>query len=365
MPANSEPRLLDRRSALAWGGQLLLAGASAGAFRGAPAQQAAASTPTDPHSLVRGIVVSCGGVGQVWGTDSFAAELDVLVELGCNWVQIHPYAGFRRDGEVTHSLDPADPPLEFVRPIREAHARGLKVLVKPHLAYWGTGFSWRGEVDFEGGDRERFWRTYTAWVTDLARITGDADAFCVGTELDRLLDDDRWREIIAAVRAEHDGHLTYAPNWTDVERVGFWDALDCIGVQAYYPLSERSDPTPQQLRRGWRRRANELFRLHRKTGKPVVFTELGYSAGPLAAREPWVSSVARAEDAAGSAGVEFAQALQLRCYEAAQATLDEHREWLRGAFLWKWFCGGPRSRDFRLQAEHLQPFLRERFGARS
>jgi hypothetical protein len=368
MSSTADLQLLDRRAALRLAGALLVGGAGAAtlgaATIGRPAPREDSESEWDEHSHVRGIVVSCGGVGQVWGSDAFAAEMDVLAELGCNWVQIHPYAGFRRDGEVSNPVDPRRPPVELVRPIREARARGIQVLVKPHLAYWGTGFDWRGDVNFEGADRERFWRTYGAWITDVARVTAEADAFCVGTELDRLLDEASWRAVVERVRAVHSGHLTYAANWTHVERVGFWDALDCIGVQAYYPLSNRSDPTDEQLRRGWRKRANELHRLHRSTGKPVVFTELGYSAGPLAAREPWASSVARASDPEGAAGVERARALQLRCFEAAFTTLEEHREWLRGAFLWKWFCGGPSSRDFRLQAEHLQPFLRERFAAR-
>ena len=40
------------------------------------------------------------------------------------------------------------PPDYIARPIREAHAQGLKVLIKPHIAYWGSPFRWRGEIKF-------------------------------------------------------------------------------------------------------------------------------------------------------------------------------------------------------------------------
>lgn len=315
----------------------------------------------DAFTQVKGVVVSCGGTGQVWGTDRFAAELDVLAELGCNWIQIHPYAGINSEGLVWNRLDPANPPEQLTRPIREAHARNLKVLIKPHLAYWGSGFSWRGEIEFSGERAERFWQSYGDWIEAVAQVTHGADAFCVGTELDRMLSARRWRAVVERVRAVHPGHLTYAANWTDVERVDFWDSLDCIGVQAYYPLSGSARPDDGELARSWRKYVARLERLHLRTGKPVVFSELGYSAGPLAAKEPWQASVARSEDPEGPAGVRAAEALQLRCYRAAFDVLQANREWLRGAFLWKWFAGGARSRDFRLQADHLTPFLRERF----
>ena len=59
-----------------------------------------------------------------------------LRDLGAGWVAIHPYAAIRADGtvHVWRGLDPESPPAELVRPIREAHALGLKILIKPHLS---------------------------------------------------------------------------------------------------------------------------------------------------------------------------------------------------------------------------------------
>ena len=76
----------------------------------------------------------------------------------------------------------------------------------------------------------------------------------VGTQLDRTLHfEDDWRLIIATVRRYFEGTLTYAANWTDYEKVPFWDALDVIGIQAYFPLLEdgkRATPVSTGARMG-------------------------------------------------------------------------------------------------------------------
>ena len=96
------------------------------------------------------MTVSTPTWGWEWGTPLMDGTLVVLVETGANWVAIHPYASVNKDGSVGWKRFNANEYAASVqRPIEEAHARGLKILVKPHLAYWGSGFSWRGEIDFD------------------------------------------------------------------------------------------------------------------------------------------------------------------------------------------------------------------------
>ena len=151
---------------------------------------------------IRGMTVSTPTWGWEWGTDTMAETLSELDKDGVNWVSIHPYASIRNDGAVRfREIDPDNPPEWLVRPIREAHARGMKILIKPHLAYWGSKFSWRGEITFTSAEeRERFHQTYRDWVYTLAKLVPEADAFCIGTELEGMLDDAAWRATIARVR---------------------------------------------------------------------------------------------------------------------------------------------------------------------
>jgi len=303
-----------------------------------------------PAAHVRGMTISCQTWGWEWGTDEFATELDTLAALGVNWIAIHPYARIGADGTVSwRGLDPEDPPEWIARPIREAHARGLSILVIPHLAYWGSPFSWRGEIDFaDEVALARFFETYERWTVAVARAARGADALSVGNELELLVrHESRWRRLIANVRKATDARLTYAANWTAYETVPFWDALDAVSVQAYFPLSEAEDPTEAELLDGWKRVLSRLRAFSEETGKPVVFSELGYNVSLDAAREPWAYSQARGAERAR------AEALQERCLRVALTAIDPEREWLRGAFLWKWFVGRSRGENFLMNRAPL------------
>lgn len=309
----------------------------------------------DP-SLVRGITISCQTWGWEWGTPGFADELADLAELGANWVAIHPYARVHADGRVTwRPIEPDDPPTWLRGPIEVSRERRFGLLVKPHLAYWGSPFRWRGEIRFDDpAALERFWRDYTAWIVEIARATRGADAFAVGTELELMLGDEKpWRALIEEVRAVTDAHLTYAANWTAFDDVPFWDALDAIGVQGYFPLSQLADPSDADLMAGWEAVLPRLRRVYEHFGKPVVFTELGYNRSLAAAREPWAYPM---DDGAERAR---AEALQERCLRVGLQVIDRERDWLRGAFLWKWFVGEPGrgDHDFRLDTPGVRAVL--------
>ena len=195
------------------------------------------------RETIRGITISTHGSGRDWGDEApMRQTMQDLAGLGTNWVTIHPYARIGADGSVQfRNTDPNQVPDAIGVPIRVAHELGLKILIKPHLAYWGSPFAWRGEIRFDDDAAwERFWRDYTRWIATLAQQSRGADAFAVGTELDATLDHaDRWRTVIAEVRKRFDAPLTYASNWTDFERVTFWNELDAIGIQGYFPVAER------------------------------------------------------------------------------------------------------------------------------
>ena len=206
----------------------------------------ALAAPSLAGEKVLGITLSTHGSGQDWGSDQVEPTLRDIRQVGANWVAIHPYARIYADGQVSfRDFDPASPPEYLTRPIAEAHALGLKICIIPHLAYWGSPFSWRGEIGFAQPEQwERFWKDYTYWITRLAAACQGADGFVVGSELDRTLDhEEQWRSLIAQVRRRTAAPLSYAANWTDYTRVPFWDALDVVVVQAYFPLVDHLDPT--------------------------------------------------------------------------------------------------------------------------
>ena len=303
-----------------------------------PLGTAAAQAP-----FFKGITVSCQTWGIEWQMPEMAQTLDALRSLGANSFAIHPYARITNDGHVSYRK--RDDNRHITVPLDWGRERDLSVMLIPHIAYWGSKFSWRGEIDFASSEEwERFFTDYEQWIVEMATIAEahGAAIFCVGLEYTHAQKhEQRWRKIIAAVRAVYRGKLTYGANWSDYEAVKFWDAVDYIGVLAYFPLTKASNPTAQEIARGWERRCTELERFSaRNGGKQLLFVEVGYNENAKAAAEPW----------SFASGGENAAAIQERCIDGALALTGKH-PWLAGMFFWKWFPEVPmhEEEDFRLQ----------------
>jgi hypothetical protein len=105
-----------------------------------------------------------------------------------------------------------------------------------------------------------------------------------------------WEKIIADTRATYKGKLTYAANFDNYYDVGFWNSLDFMGINAYFPLRDPDMTyltTPglkNALLDGWKKVFDEIdeFKLqHSIVDKPLFFTELGYIYRSNTTVEPW------------------------------------------------------------------------------
>ena len=74
--------------------------------------------------------------------------------------------------------------------------------------------------------------------------------------------------MILKIKEVYKGKLTYAANWDEFKRVPFWKALDYIGVDAYFPLSDKKTPTVAEFEKGWKSHKKEIQKIqqqHKKT----------------------------------------------------------------------------------------------------
>ena len=217
---------------------------------------------------------------------------------------------------------------------RRADTLGMDVILKPHL--WVGGYDEtqsRSDIGFAtDAEWERWEAEYRRFMMVYARLANevDADVLVLGTELTRAARERPafWRALADTVRTVYDGDLTYAANWHRAyTAVSFWDALDYVGVQAYFPLTDAEAPSLDSLQAAWRSHRQALARIHRRTDRPVLLTEVGYRSAPTAAEAPWRWPEQET--------VPPDTALQARCYRAFFSTMAP-ASWLKGAILWKW-----------------------------
>jgi hypothetical protein len=294
--------------------------------------------------------------------DDGASSFRRLASLGVTWVSIHTWDPLQRG---LHDPDFAPARGRFALRglpgfVKSAHEAGLAVMLKPHLEMRGyeptpeemrvlrgpdeearrkllasfetrvagrPGDHNRVEMKTEA-DWQRWFQQYEAYLmsyAEAARDTG-ADAFCVGRELDTTVirREADWRRIIARVRGVYRGPLTYSANFDTWQSIAFWDALDFIGLSAYFPLSDRPDPSPEDLRAGWDRALAPLEVASRRFDRPVLFTESGFPSVAEAAQAPWRETRQPAD-----------VWRQARCYEATLEAVSR-RPWIVGTFFWLW-----------------------------
>jgi glycosyl hydrolase family 113 len=326
----------------------------------------AASAARAPHPSAQPRTFAGRMRGVCWeaGREIAPQQLDPVVATGADWIAQTPF-GWVRSPDVPEIELATDGVLwgesdsGLVATARWARARGVRTLLKPHL--WVRG-EWSGHIAMQSEqDWRRWFDAYERWILHYARLAEAThmDALAVGSELGlatrRTAD---WRRVIGRVRQVYKGRLTYCANWYDeAERIQFWDALDFVGVQAYYPLAASARPPADSIRAAWDGVAARLAALARRTGRRVVLTEVGYRSVAGALREPW------SWDERGSQDL----VLQRDAY-AAMFGAVWNRPWCGGVFIWKWHARltqgwGMHPNGFTPQGKPALDVVRAWFGA--
>ena len=244
---------------------------------------------------------------------------DVLRQLpayGVNAIALAPY-GYSTSHPPRVHLNSGPESWEndegLIEVSRLAHSLGMKVMLKPAI--------WKAfQLQFASAtDRAEWFGEYAVFLEHYARLATEihADIFCIGGEFVNLTSYDAdWRQLIARVRACYPGPLVYAANFgKEFEALRFWDALDYIGLQEYYPLPDNLS-TDSLLR--------QVIAVESEFGKPVIFTEAGFPSSAFPNRKPW-------DDPEGQRLDLKAQA---NCYRAIFRAFYK-QPWFEGVYWWR------------------------------
>jgi len=315
--------------------------------------------PTIPGEFQKGMSYAAWWQGQ-YSTPSADQSLLNLTATGAEWLAliVTGYQETITSTVITYTLPRTPTDTDLTHVITQAHSLGIRVMLKPHLDLNNDPAHWRGQIG-TAFTSEAEWETWFASYRDfiahyasLAQANG-AEQFCVGTELlgttGREAD---WRRVISDVRGLFSGPITYASNHGGEETgIQWWDAMDYIGVDAYYPLTDRNDPTLAELKAAWVTPMFALENLSSQHNRPIIFTEIGYRSVDGTNRHPW-------EWQAGGT-VDLQE--QADCYRAALETFWG-KPWFRGIYWWYWSTdpnqGGPEDTDYTPHNKPAETVLR-------
>ena len=276
------------------------------------------------------------GVCFVGPRDSIpeSAMVTVKSEVEADWIAIVPYAfSYENDPIVNYDTTRqwwGETKRGVEQTIQYARNIGLKIMLKPHV--WIVRQGWPGDYDLQDEQKWQQWEaSYTKYLDMMTEIAVryQVEVLCVGTEY-RVPARERpayWRALIAKIRKRYTGKLTYAANWDNYENVKFWDDLDFIGVDAYFPIAQEKEPSIQSLRDGWEEVAELLEDESKAYSKPILFTEYGYRSADYASRGHWENEK---EDLVPN------MKAQANAYQALYNTFWQ-QPWFAGGFLWKWY----------------------------
>ena len=294
-----------------------------------------------------------------YGTQPSDESLSAMMKTNTEWVAI--VVNWYQENASSTKIFPTDrtPTDEsLVHAIKYVHSLGKKVMVKPHLDLENSvGGAWRGEISCPtDADWDAWFDSYAKFVLHYAEISeaNDVEIFCMGTELTSVstMREKAWKKkVIGPIRKVYNGPLTYAANWhEEYKYVKFWDALDYVGIDPYFPLSDKDRPDPEEIKAGWDKWVKEMEEVQAKGQKPIIFPEAGYCSADGAARTPWEEVVT------GSLNLK----LQADCYEALLATFWE-KPWFYGVYWWKWGTdvrfGGPSNKGYSPQNKPAQDIV--------
>jgi hypothetical protein len=292
------------------------------------------------------------GLSFVASSQPYAkGELEILKQTNANHLAIMPF-GFMAtlkssavsfDHERQWWGERTDGCIETIKQCKED---GFEIMLKPQIWIGGGDFTGFIEMDSDENWKE-FEQNYAKFILHFAEVAEKTkvEIFCVGTELGRFVAARPafWDELISDIRVVYKGKLTYAENWDCFDKPKFLKDLDFIGVDAYFPLSDKKTPSEEEIRVGWKKHILDMETCSNKIGKPILFTECGYRSIDFAASKPWDFDHSDAD---------VNEVLQDRLLKVMFELWD--KDWMAGGYIWKWFpfhnrAGGDKDDQFTPQ----------------
>lgn len=306
------------------------------------------ATRTTPPPLAGMTYTSFDSAGFRIGKAAGAME-ELVTQTAATWINICCTEYWDPSAQtIAPSATGTSTQADLALAITEAQTRGLKVMLTPHVDV--VDGSWRAGIEPTPAWFSAYLRMIVSYADVAERM--HCNMLCIGTEFVRATQPaytQQWMTMIDSIRMHYHGALTYAANWNgyaavgvvadEYAQIGFWSALDYIGIDWYAPVQDFAA-----------RRAS-IKALSSQLHLPVVITESGCPSVAGAQDRPWdyasLITTGAVED----------QAAQQQYYDAVIDAFGK-ATWCEGIFWWNW-------ESIPTALEHLQYTPRRKKAAAS
>lgn len=319
-----------------------------------------------PPASMKGMTINAWSA-EAYNSSDFDQTIANLADISTNWVTFTVF-WFMNTSYVAEMQPRPDlytaSDSSLIHAIQKAHGLRMKVALKPMVDV--VDGTWRGQIS--PSNWTLWFANYRSFINHYANFSkvNSVELFVIGTELKTSQPyESEWRQVISGVRTLFSGNVTYAANWDsyDTSSLKFWDALDYVGVDAYFPLTNSYNPTVQQLINAWsfnyygRNWTNELYSTCKQTNKTMIFAEIGYCSQNGTNTQPWNWTFSPTVDLQEQAD----------CYQAALEVFED-KTWFKGWFWWDWEtnpnAGGPIDIYYTPQNKPAQNILNQYYSTR-
>ncbi len=234
-------------------------------------------------------------------TEDIISSTDLAQKTNSNWVSLSPVIGIKDWG----SGSPHHPyifhvsvEIEKMKVIipKMANSGLQNIMLKPLTSFWRVDGS-RFWGDFYVNTEEE-WKgiekSYRKLFYEFAKLSEDfpqIKMLSIGNELREFTTrrPQFFKALISEIRADFPNlKLTYSANWDEYQGVAFWEDLDYIGVNSYFPLINKETPTVDEIKQALIPIKEDLQAISCTFNMPILFTEYDYRSTDYAIWKSWL-----------------------------------------------------------------------------
>ena len=298
------------------------------------------TTPAVPEAT--GEKIAGGSVLQVFFLRGNQTKgTDIVDRTNANWLAMSPLISLEQQnsGEFRpYEFPVSQETFKMREAIETVLSSGVRnIMLKPLTSFaaisdsdfWGDFFL---ETEEEWQEMENAYSDLFLGFAALSEAFPQVRMLSIGNELREFAvrRPRFFRELITRLRVDYPNlKLTYAANWDEYDRISFWEDLDYIGLNSYFPLVDKKTPQVDEIKEAFVPVKNDILTVARNAGVPVLFTEYGFRSIDYNVRRPW-------DHGPVQIGVNVNLQAQSNAYTAFFETFWDE-PWVAGGFFWEWY----------------------------